>query len=104
MRSARTLAKWEDVVGRKQSDAPLAGRKRSLEDVHSPFDPEALSNRPDGLIFDLQERVMYLVEIARTGDEEGSLRNRHIQKTLKYTLWRPPSLSGHHLTHAQWNK
>ena len=78
------LARWKAAVSRGTADARQAGSKRSLTDVHSLFNPEDLRKRPDGLIFDLQHRTIYLVEIARTGNAEGSLRNRHLQKTLKY--------------------
>ncbi|MBL6911070.1 MAG: hypothetical protein ISR34_11690 [Pirellulales bacterium] len=80
----RNLTRWKMAVSRGKADARQAGHKRSLTDVHSLFAPAELRKRPDGLIFDLQHRTIYLVEIARTGDAEGSLRNRYLQKTLKY--------------------
>ena len=78
------LAKWKAVVRRDQPGTRLAGTKRTIADINAYFDSGILKQRPDGLIFDLQQRVIYLVEIARTGDSEASLRNRYIQKTLKY--------------------
>jgi len=80
----RNLAQWKTSVRRDPTATQLVGTKRSLADVNAYFDAEDLKKRPDGLIFDLQKRTIYVVEIARTGDSEGSLRNRFIQKTVKY--------------------
>jgi len=36
------------------------------------------------MIFDFHHRTIYVIEVARTGDSPGSLRNRYLKKTLKY--------------------
>jgi hypothetical protein len=33
----------------------------------------------------VHECTIYVIEVARTGDSEGSLRNRYVKKTLKYS-------------------
>jgi len=37
------------------------------------------------MIFDFHHRTIYVIEVARTGDSPGSLRNRYLKKTLKYS-------------------
>ena len=77
------LKAWQDMV-RSPRPTRLVGQKRTIEDIQTYFEKEDLGKRPDGLVFDLQARTLYLIEVARTGDAEGSLRNRYIKKTLKY--------------------
>jgi hypothetical protein len=36
------------------------------------------------MIFDFGHRTIYVIEVARTGDSPGSLRNSYLKKTLKY--------------------
>jgi hypothetical protein len=62
----------------------LVGQKRTIDDIKSYFVKDDLGKRPDGMVFDLHERTIYVIEVARTGDSEGSLRNRYVKKTLKY--------------------
>lgn len=78
------LKAWQDMV-RSPRPTRLVGQKRTIEDIQTYFEKEDLGKRPDGLVFDLQARTIYLIEVARTGDAEGSLRNRYIKKTLKYS-------------------
>jgi hypothetical protein len=60
------------------------GRKRTLDDIKLYFEREDLGKRPDGMIFDFHDRAVYVIEVARTGDSSGSLRNWYLKKTLKY--------------------
>jgi hypothetical protein len=55
-----------------------------LDDIKTYFEREDLTKRPDGMIFDFHHRTIYVIEVARTGDSPGSLRNRYLKKTLKY--------------------
>ena len=78
------LKAWKQILGHTH-DSPLqAGRKRTLEEVRHYFERKDLGKRPDGMVFDLQDRTIYVIEVARTGDSTGSLRNRYIKKPLKY--------------------
>jgi hypothetical protein len=75
---------WKQILGHTH-DSPLqAGRKRTLEEVRHYFERKDLGKLPDGMVFDLQDRTIYVIEVARTGDSTGSLRNRYIKKPLKY--------------------
>jgi hypothetical protein len=37
--------------------------------------------RPDGMVFDMHERTIYVIEVASTADSEGSLRNRYVKNS-----------------------
>lgn len=81
--SINTLARWRSSVVNQRGSVTV-GRKRSIQEVSSQFTQEELKRRPDGLVFDMQTRTIFVIEIARTGDDVGSLRNRKIKKALKY--------------------
>ena len=81
--SINTLARWRSSVANQRGSVTV-GRKRSIQEVSSQFTQEELKRRPDGLVFDMQTRTIFVIEIARTGDDVGSLRNRKIKKALKY--------------------
>jgi hypothetical protein len=78
------LGTWKRAIGQTRTPQHQAGRKRTLDDIKTYFDSEDLTKRPDGMIFDFHHRTIYMIEVARTGDSPGSLRNRYLKKTLKY--------------------
>ena len=78
------LGTWKRAIGQTRTPQHQAGRKRTLDDIKTYFDSEDLTKRPDGMIFDFHHRTIYVIEVARTGDSPGSLRNRYLKKTLKY--------------------
>ena len=82
--SIHTLARWRSSVANNQRSSATAGKKRPIQEVSSQFTPEELKRRPDGLVFDMHTRTIFVVELARTGDDLGFLRNRKIKKALKY--------------------
>ena len=85
--NALTIAElwaWKCAIGQKRTPQQQAGRKRTLDDIKTYFEGEDLNKRPDGMIFDFHHRTIYVIEVARTGDSPGSLRNRYLKKTLKY--------------------
>ena len=78
------LGAWKCAIGQKRTPQQQVGRKRTLDDIKTYFEGEDLTKRPDGMIFDFHHRTIYVIEVARTGDSPGSLRNRYLKKTLKY--------------------
>jgi hypothetical protein len=78
------LGTWKLAIGQTRTPQQQAGRKRTLDDIKTYFDREDRTKRPDGTIFDFHHRTIYVIEVARTGDSPGSLRNRYLTKTLKY--------------------
>ena len=69
------LKAWPGMIGLSRPSR-LVGQKRTIDDIKSYFVKDDLGKRPDGMVFDLHERTIYVIEVARTGDSEGSLRNR----------------------------
>ena len=76
------LGAWKCAIGQKRTPQQQVGRKRTLDDIKTYFEGEDLTKRPDGMIFDFHHRTIYVIEVARTGDSPGSLRNRYLKKTL----------------------
>ena len=84
------LRDWDKLVRKHRAtfksnrSPPALGRKRGIRDIEKMLPMDTQQVRPDGLIFDSQQRRIHLLEVARTSDEEQDLRNRFIGKSVKY--------------------
>ena len=84
------LRDWDKLVRKHRAtfksnrSPPALGRKRGMRDIEKMLPRDTQQVRPDGLIFDSQQRRIHLLEVARTSDEEQDLRNRFIGKIVKY--------------------
>ena len=80
----RKLGQQARGTGRGGEKNPGEGYKRKWKEVEETVSEEAMTLRPDGMVFDEEKRHLFIVEVARTKDDEESLRNRYIRKELKY--------------------
>jgi hypothetical protein len=59
------LKAWPGMIGLSRPSR-LVGQKRTIDDIKSYFVKDDIGKMPDGMVFDLHERTIYVIEVART--------------------------------------
>jgi hypothetical protein len=56
------LKAWPGMIGLSRPSR-LVGQKRTIDEIKSYFVKDDLGKRPDGLVFNLHERTIYVIEV-----------------------------------------